>query len=115
MSDERLARIEAAIAGLATKADLAELRAEMVTKADLAGVAKNVEIAALGRSLAPLNTEIATLREEMAAQTAMIIRLDNTIAGQRGELRANFTLINRALDRVRAVEGRLDAIEDHEA
>jgi chromosome segregation ATPase len=114
--DERLARIETALADLATKADLevavATATAALATKADLAGVAKNVEITALGRSLERLNTEIATMREEMAVQTAMITRLDNTVGGLRGEIRANHTLINRALDRVRTVETRIDAIED---
>jgi chromosome segregation ATPase len=114
--DERLARIEATLADLATKTDLevavATAAAGLATKADLARIAKNVEIAGLGRSLERLNTEIATMREEMAVQTAMITRLDNTVAGLRGEIRANHTLINRALDRVRTVETRIDAIED---
>jgi hypothetical protein len=104
--------LHAALARLASKDDLAGL----VTKADLeaavSGVAKNVEIRTFGRSLERITTEIATLREEMAVQTAMLVRLDNTVAGLRGEQRASHALITRALDRVRAVEVRVDTIED---
>ena len=52
------------------------------------------------------------MREEMAVQTPMVRRLYNTVAGLRGELRSNHALANRVLDCVRAVETRVDAIED---
>jgi hypothetical protein len=67
---ERLVRIEAALAGLATKADLAEL----TTKADLAaataGVAKNVDVTALGRQL-------REMRDELRVTSAIVLRLDH--------------------------------------
>jgi len=44
----------------------------------------------------------------------MIGRLYNTVAGLRGELRYNRALTNRVLDCVRAVETRVDAIEDQQ-
>ena len=47
-------------------------------------------------------------------QTAMIGRLYNTVAGLRGELRSSRALTNRVLDCVRAVETRVDAIEDRQ-
>ena len=47
-------------------------------------------------------------------QTAMIRRLHSTVAGLRGDLRGNRTLANQVLDCVRAVETRVDAIEDQQ-
>jgi hypothetical protein len=74
MSEDRLARIEAALAELATKADLevaiATVVAGLATKADLDGVAKNVEIAALGRQL-------REMRDELRVTSAMVLRLDH--------------------------------------
>jgi len=50
----------------------------------------------------------------MAVQTAMIGRLYNTVAGLRGELRSSRALTNRVLGCVRAVETRVDAIQDQQ-
>ena len=65
---ERLVRIEAALAGLATKADLA-------------GVAKNVEIAALGRQL-------REMRDELRVTSAIVPRLDHMWPDMIEQLRA---------------------------
>jgi hypothetical protein len=54
------------------------------------------------------------MREGMAVQTAMIRRLHSTVAGLRGDLRGNRALANQVLDSVRAVETRVDAIEDQQ-
>jgi hypothetical protein len=71
---ERLVRIEAALAGLATKADLevvvATAVAGLATKADLAGVATNVDVTALGRQL-------REMRDELRVTSAMVLRLDH--------------------------------------
>jgi hypothetical protein len=104
MTEDRLSRIGAT---------LAEMRGEIAAlTATMSSVARNVEIAAVGRSLARVNTEIATMREDMTVQTASIVRLDNTVNGMRGELRAVIGVVSRAADRLRAVETRVDAIED---
>jgi hypothetical protein len=58
--------------------------------------------------------KIATMREEIAVQTAMIRRLHNTVAGLRGELRCYRALANQVLDCVRAMETRVDAMEDQQ-
>lgn len=94
---ERLDRIEAALAGLATKADLAEL----ATKADLAeavaSVVKNVDVTALGR-------QIRDMRDELRVTTGMIIRLDHTMPDVIEQMRAMVQQLLGLLDRVRALE-----------
>jgi hypothetical protein len=90
---ERLVRIEAILAGLATKADLAEL----VTKADLAGVAKNVDVTALGRQL-------REMRDELRVTSAMVLRLDHIWPDIIEQLRAMVQQQLGVLDRLRALE-----------
>jgi hypothetical protein len=81
---ERLVRIEAALAGLATKADLA-------------GVAKNVEIAALGRQL-------REMRDELRVTSAIMLRLDHVWPDVIEQLRAMVQQQLGILDRLRALE-----------
>ena len=81
---ERLVRIEAALAGLATKADLA-------------GVAKNVEIAALGRQL-------REMRDELRVTSAIVLRLDHMWPDVIEQLRAMVQQQLGILDRLRALE-----------
>jgi hypothetical protein len=83
---ERLARIEAALAGLATKADLA-------------GVAKNVDVTALGR-------QIRELRDDQRVITAILLRLDHTWPDVIEQLRAMVQQQLGLIDRVRALEER---------
>jgi hypothetical protein len=94
---ERLVRIEAALAGLATKADLTEL----TTKADLAaataGVAKNVDVTALGRQL-------RELRDELRVTSAMVLRLDHMWPDVIEQLRAMVQQQLGILDRLRVLE-----------
>jgi glycine cleavage system regulatory protein len=101
MSEDRLARIEAALAELATKADLevamATAVAGLATKADLDGVAKNVEIAALGRQL-------RELRDELRVTSAMVLRLDHMWPDVIEQLRAMVQQQLGILDRLRALE-----------
>jgi hypothetical protein len=69
-----LARIEATMPIMPTKADLggavATAVAGLATKADLAGVAKNVDVTALGRQL-------REMRDELRVTSAMVLRLDH--------------------------------------
>jgi hypothetical protein len=48
----------------------------------------SLDLAYIGRALDRLTQEIAIMREQMTVQTASIIRLDATVAGQGAELRA---------------------------
>ena len=81
---ERLVRIEAALAGLATKADLA-------------GVAKNIEIAALGRQL-------REIRDELRVTSAIVLRLDHMWPDVIEQLRAMVQQQLGIIDRLRALE-----------
>ena len=101
MSEDRLARIEAALAELATKADLevaiATAVAGLATKADLDGVAKNVEIAALGRQL-------REMRDELRVTSAIVLRLDHMWPDVIEQLRAMVQQQLGILDRLRVLE-----------
>jgi hypothetical protein len=57
---------------MATKADLAELRSEMATKADLAGIARNVDITALQRIVEQNRTEMQAMRADVRLLTGMV-------------------------------------------
>ena len=118
MSEERLARIEAALAGLATKADLevavATAAAGLATKADLDGVAKNVDVTALGRALERQTTEIATLKDDMNVMAAIVTRLDNSHSRLLEEIRATHAQVTRLANRVGQLHDRVDAIEDQQ-
>src|SRR6266436_2645197 len=98
---ERLTRIEAALAGLATKSDLevaiALAVAGLATKADLAGVAKNVDVTALGRQL-------REMRDELRVTSAMVLRLDHMWPDVIEQLRAMVQQQLGILDRLRALE-----------
>jgi adenylosuccinate lyase len=115
----RLARIEAniatkadlevavatAVAGLATKADLAPF----ATKADLEGVAKNVDITKLSDDVRRLRDDVIALKDDLAVTTAIAQRLDHVtsrlIVDVLTEIRAEHSRMDRLLGRVRALEG----------
>jgi hypothetical protein len=101
MSEDRLARIEAALAELATKTDLevavATAVAGLATKADLAGVAKNVDVTALGRQL-------REMRDELRVTSAIVLRLDHVWPDVIEQLRAMVQQQLGILDRLRALE-----------
>jgi hypothetical protein len=105
MSEDRLQRIEALLETLAGKVDA--LTSEMATKQDLAGVAKNVEVAALGRQM----RELLAMKDDVTVLTAIVQRLDNTMARQIADLltevRAEHSRMDRLLSRVRAIEEAL--------
>jgi hypothetical protein len=88
MREERLTRIEAA---------LVRIEAAMATKADLAGVAKNVDVTALGRQL-------REMRDELRVTSAMVLRLDHMWPDVIEQLRAMVQQQLGILDRLRALE-----------
>jgi hypothetical protein len=91
-------------AEMATKQDLVELRADMANKADLAGIAKNIDVTALGRQM----RDLLAIKDDVTVLTAICQRLDNTMARQIGDLltevRAEHSRMDRLLSRVRALE-----------
>ncbi len=130
MSDSRMDRIESLLerfarelaalradvatvhAEMASKDELAALRAEITalraeTKADLAGVARNVDVTAIGRQL----RDLPAIKDDVTVLTAIVQRLDNTMARQIGDLltevRAEHSRMDRLLNRVRALEEAL--------
>jgi hypothetical protein len=90
MSEDRrrLARVEAA---------LGRIEAAMATKDDLADVAKNVDVTALGRQL-------REMRDELRVTSAMVLRLDHTLPDVIEQLRAMVQQQLGILDRLRALE-----------
>lgn len=115
MSEERLARIEAALAGLGTKADLEAAVAGLATKDELAttkteltealaGVAKNVEIAALARLVRQSITDTAAVHDEMRVMSATIRQLVGSVSGFAELLQALVDQQARTADRVRSLE-----------
>ena len=94
---ERLVRIEAALAGLATKADLAELTTRADLAAATAGVAKNVDVTALGRQL-------REMRDDLRVTSAIVLRLDHIWPDVIEQLRAMVQQQLGILDRLRALE-----------
>jgi hypothetical protein len=90
MSEDRrrLARIEAA---------LARIEAVMATKDDLAGVATNVDVTALGR-------QIREMQDELRVTSAIVLRLDHMWPDVIEQLRAMVQQQLGVLDRLRALE-----------
>ena len=97
------------LAAMATKEDLAAMAtkqdlAEVATKQDLAGVAKNVDVTAIGRQM----RDLLAMKDDVTVLTAIVQRLDNTMARQIGDLltevRAEHSRMDRLLTRVRALE-----------
>ena len=91
-------------AEMATKEEIAAIRAEMATKQDIAGVAKNVDITAMGRQL----RELLAVKDDVAVLRAIVQRLDNMMTRQMADLltevRAEHSRMDRLLDRVHALE-----------
>lgn len=78
-----------------------------------------VDFAYIGRALQRLTTEVASLRDEMRVQTAiilrhetMLIRLDDTLNGVLQQITAMVAQNARIVDRVRTVEDRVSALEE---
>jgi chromosome segregation ATPase len=119
MSEEHLQRIEALLGTLAGKVDslasgmselrgeMSELRGDMATKQDLAGVAKNIDVTVLARQM----RELLAIKDDVTVLTAIVQRLDNTMARQISDLltevRAEHSRMDRLLSRVRTLENSL--------
>jgi hypothetical protein len=84
-----------------------------------AGEGEGVDLAYIGRALQRLTADVASMRDEMKVQTAiilrhetMLIRLDETLNGILQQITAMVSQNSRIVDRVRMVEDRVDAIEE---
>ena len=97
--------VATAVAGLATKADLAEA---------FTGVAKNVEITALGRLVEQQRDDIAGLKDDVSVLTAIVQRLDNSHTRLLTEIRATHAQVSRLADRVGRFDDRVRRIEDEQ-
>ncbi|SRR5271170_7732829 len=107
-----LSRIEANIADMreATKADLAELRTEL--REEMAGLAKNVDITALGRLIEQQRDDIASLKDDMTVLTAIVSRLDNSHTRLLTEIRATHAQVSRVTDRLGRFDDRVRHLEE---
>ena len=83
-----------------------------------AGEGESVDLAYVGRALQRLTADVASMRDEMKVQTAiilrhetMLIRLDETLNGMLQQITAMVSQNARIVDRVRVVEDRVDALE----
>ena len=77
----------------------------------MSGARETIDLAYVGRALQPLTTEVAGLREEMRVQTAIILRHEETLKGILDQLTAMVRQNARIVDRLCAVEERVDARE----
>ena len=80
---------------------------------------ETVDLAYIGRALQRLTTEVASQRDDMRVLTAiilrhetMLIRFDETLNGVLEQMRAMVAQNARIVDRLRAVEDRVGALED---
>jgi hypothetical protein len=118
-----LSRIEANIAELrattradiadlstTTRADIAELRGEL--HEGIAGLAKNVDIAALGRLVEQQRDDILSLKDDMSVLTAIVSRLDNSHTRLLTEIRATHAQVSRLTDRLGRFDDRVRRLEE---
>jgi hypothetical protein len=80
---------------------------------------ETIDLAYIGRAVQRLTGEVASLRDVMKVLTAialrhetMLQRLDETLNGMLQQITAMVAQNSRVVDRLRAVEGRVDALED---
>lgn len=80
---------------------------------------ETVDLAYIGRTMQRLTTGVAGLRDDMRVLTTivlrhetMLIRFDETLNGVLEQMRAMVAQNARIVDRLRAVEERVGALED---
>lgn len=71
-----------------------------------------IDFAYIGRALQRLTHEVATMRDQMTVQTAIILRHEDTLKGILEQVTAMVRQNARIVDQLRAVEERVDAIEN---
>jgi chromosome segregation ATPase len=93
-----------------TRADIAELRGEL--HEGIAGLAKNVDIAALGRLVEQQRDDILSLKDDMSVLTAIVSRLDNSHTRLLTEIRATHAQVSRLTDRLGRFDDRVRRLEE---
>jgi hypothetical protein len=70
-----------------------------------------VDLAYIGRALQRLTTEVGSLRDDIKVLTAIVLRHDKTLIRVLEQITAMVTQNARIIDRLRAVEDRVGALE----
>ena len=73
---------------------------------------ETVDLAYIGRALQRLTTEVASLRDDMKVLTAIVLRHEETLIRVLEQITTMVGQNARIVDRLRAVEDRIDALED---
>jgi len=70
-----------------------------------------VDLAYIGRALQRLTTEVASLRDDMKVLTTIVLRHEETLIRVLEQITAMVAQNARIVDRLRAVEDRVGALE----
>ena len=73
---------------------------------------ETVDLAYIGRALQRLTTEVASLRDDMKLLTAIVLRHEETLIRVLEQITMMVAQNARVVDRLRAVEDRLNVFED---
>lgn len=73
---------------------------------------ETVDLAFIGRALQRLSTEVASLRDDMKVLTTIVLRHEETMIRVLEQVTTMVSQNARSVDRVRAVEDRVGALED---
>ena len=73
---------------------------------------ETVDLAYIGRALQWLTTEVASLRDDMKGLTAIVLRHEETLIRVLEQITMMVAQNARVVDRLRAVEDRLNVFED---
>ncbi len=73
---------------------------------------ETVDLAYIGRALQRLTIEVASLRDDMKVLTAIVLRHKETLIRVLEQITTMVSQNARSIDRLRAVEDRLEALEE---
>lgn len=73
---------------------------------------ETVDLAYIGRALQRLTTEVASLRDDMKLLPAIVLRHEETLIRVLEQITMMVAQNARVVDRLRAVEDRLNVFED---
>jgi hypothetical protein len=73
---------------------------------------ETVDLAYIGRALQRLTTEVASLRDDMKVLTTIVLRHEETLLRVLEQITTMVSQNARSVDRLRAVEDRLEALEE---
>jgi hypothetical protein len=73
---------------------------------------ETIDLAYSGRALQRLTNQVAGMQEQMNVQTAVILRHEETLKGILEQITAMVRQNARIVDRLNAVEARVDSLEE---